>query len=91
MVLSEAVHWVHWLWSLLGGAGQGQLPPVPLPRPPGMSYRATAISAGLRGAQDKSHLKQRSAATSAIPGATLQKIQGTPRPDAIYLRYFRKV
>ena len=27
----------------LRGAGQGQLPPVPLPGPPGMSYKAICI------------------------------------------------
>ena len=31
---SEAVHQVHWLWGLLGGSGQGHLPPVPCSRLP---------------------------------------------------------
>ena len=36
---SEAVHWVHLLWGLSGGAGQDQLPPVFCPGPPSMSYK----------------------------------------------------
>ena len=37
---SEAVHQVHWLWDLWGGAGQGQLLSVFFLGPPGMSYKA---------------------------------------------------
>ena len=40
MTWSETVHWVHWLWGLLGGAGQGQLPLVFCPEPLGISYKA---------------------------------------------------
>ena len=37
---SGAVHQMHWLWSLPGGTGQGQLPPMFCSRRPGVSYRA---------------------------------------------------
>ena len=37
---SVAVHWVHRLWGFLGGAGQGQPPPVFFPGPSCMSYKA---------------------------------------------------
>ena len=36
---SEAVHQMHKLWSLPGGAGQGQPPPVFYPEPPNTSYK----------------------------------------------------
>ena len=38
--LSVAVYWVSMLWCFLGGAGQGQPPPVFHPEPPCMSYKA---------------------------------------------------
>ena len=34
---SVAGHWVHWPWGFLGGAGQGQLPPVFCLEPPFLS------------------------------------------------------
>ena len=68
---SVAVCWVCWPWSFLGGAGQGQLPPVFFPGPPCLIYRAemSATCAGLGDSQVKSSYESRLAAISAMPGA----------------------
>ena len=36
---SDAVHWVHWLWGLLGDSGQGLPPPIFCSGPLSMSSK----------------------------------------------------
>ena len=55
LVWYKSVYWVHWLWGLLGDAGQSQPLSVSCLRPPGMSYKVICgwlpPFAGLRGTQ----------------------------------------
>ena len=40
LMWSVGVHWVHWPWSFLGDAGQGQALSVFCLGPPFLSYKA---------------------------------------------------
>ena len=68
---SVAVHWVHWPWGFLGGAGQGQTLPVFCLGPPYLNYKEfemAATCAGLGDSQGKPSCDSRLAASSAVPG-----------------------
>ena len=69
---SEAVHWVCWLWCLLGGAGQ--VATCVLPRATKherqSDLQTAATCAGLGGSQERPSCKPRLAAASAGAVAT---------------------
>ena len=72
LMWSVALYWVCRLCSFLGGAGQGQPPPVFHPEPPCMSYKAICrwllLVLGLE-IQVKQNCDPKLAAASAGPGA----------------------
>lgn len=72
-ICSEAVQWVCWLWDLLGGANQGQPPPVFCPGATWHKLQSDlqmAICTGLGGAQARPTCEPNVAAASAKLGAT---------------------
>ena len=87
---SEAVHGVRWLWDLPGCIGHGVLPGATQPDLLS-NLQMAATCAGLGGAQARPSCEPKPAAATARSGATQQKLWGILRPDAAYLRDFRKI
>ena len=91
-----AVHWVHRLCGLPGGAGQGQLPPMFCLGHPATTIKQSQMVAtciGLGGSQVKPNCDPEFAAASAGPGALGKKYGGWKlwRRSVACLRGFRKL
>ena len=72
LMLSVEVHWVHWPWGLLDGAGQGQPPPVFCLGPRCLVIKQSEVAAtcgGLGDSQVKPIYESRLAVASAWPVA----------------------